>query len=571
MSRLSRFLVVAGVATFLACLDLFLSRGSFSGTVSPRAPKLLVLVVFDQLRGDYLQRWQALYGEGGFRRLQEEGAWFQNCHYPYGYTVTGAGHASLLTGCSPDRHGIVGNDWYERDAGEVYCVAADRHEQVPPSTRDPQTKKPRRTGGVSPERMLVPTLGDVLKDATGGKSKVVGLSFKDRSAILPTGHRADACYWFDGNLGGFVTSTFYGRRLHPWVARFNEERPGDAWFGRSWTPLRPDIDYARYSGADDVVGEGKGYAQGREFPHPMNGGAKTPVKGYYDALYNSPFGNDLLLDLAKRAIVAEDLGRHAQPDLLCISFSSNDSIGHTWGPDSQEVLDTTLRSDRTMKELLEFLDERVGKGNYVVALTADHGVCPLPEVSQARGIDAARVSDSLLKQEAEAFLAERHGTRDQGISWIEAVSGPYIYLNQKLIRERHLKPRVVETELAQWCRGRPGVHTAYTASQLESMEGLAFDDMGRRMARSHHPGRTGEVVIVPKPYYLFSSPFSSGTTHGTPHPYDTHVPLLVFGPGVKVGPHSEGVTPQAIAAIFAHFLGIPPPASAEAEVPKSLF
>src|SRR5262245_9381258 len=273
----------------------------------PAKPKLAVVIVFDQMRGDYLVKWKDLFGSDGFRRLQTEGAWFTNCHYPYAMTATGPGHASILSGCSPDRHGIVANVWHDRkQAGPVYCASSARYERIPPkpaaTASDDDEKKdiewqkmPKGVG--APAQMLAPTLGDAIKQATGGKSKVFGLSLKDRSALLPAGAKPDGCYWFDNGL--FVTSTYYRDRLHPWVAAFNAEKSFDQWFEKSWGRLRPNLDYTRYSGADDVVGEGRGYNQGRIFPHPM--GLKPKLGDeYYNALANSPFGNQMLLDLARR-------------------------------------------------------------------------------------------------------------------------------------------------------------------------------------------------------------------------------------------------------------------------------
>ena len=360
----------------------------------PASPvRLAVLVVFDQMRGDYLQRWDELYGDDGFHRLERDGVWFQNCNYPYAGTVTGAGHASLATGTSGYKHGIIFNDWYDRKEGaDVNCATHVRYQRVPaapikePAVKGAKVEKPRPGG--TPERMLAPTLADALKAATGGKAKVVSLSMKDRSAALPGGQRPDACYWFDSTDGNFVTSTYYRDAIHPWVADYNSTKPADAWFGKEWTRLRPNLDYEKYSGPDDVVGEDVGYGEGRTFPHPLDGGLKMPGQKYYNAVYTSPFGNDILLGLVKRAIDAEKLGKHDVPDLLCVSFSSNDSIGHNWGPDSQEVLDVTLRSDLIVKELLQVLDAKVGKGNYMLALSADHGVCPLPEVAAKQGKDA---------------------------------------------------------------------------------------------------------------------------------------------------------------------------------------
>jgi hypothetical protein len=537
---------------------------AFAAQPAPRPAKLAVLVVFDQLRGDYLMKWQDLLGEGGFRRLCQDGAWFQNCHYPYASTMTGAGHASMLTGCSPDRHGIVGNEWHDRDTGEeVYCAATERYRRVPP----PAKVVKRATAG-APDLLLAPTLGDALKEQTGGRGKVVAISFKDRSAVLPAGHRPDACYWLDGTTGTFVTSTYYRDRLHPWVEQFNVEKPADRWFGKAWDRLRPDVDYFLRAGLDDVAAEGKGKAQGRTFPHPMTGGLQEPGKEYYEALYNSPFGNDLLLDLAKRAVDGEALGADDVPDLLSVSFSSNDPVGHCYGPDSQEVLDTTLRSDLIIKELLAFLDAKVGRGNYVLALTADHGVCPLPEVAQAKHPEAVRVNPTEQLLAARDFLRRTFSPADEKAKWIQTTSGYWMYLNRALIRQYGVDAAKVEDALAGWLKQQPEVLTAYTRTQL-MQPASADDDLGRRVRKSFHADRCGDVAVIFKPYRLPSTSLT-GTTHGTPFDYDTHVPLLAYGPGIGGGPRREAVTPQAAAAVLAHGLGIKPPAQAEAPLPASL-
>jgi hypothetical protein len=568
-------LVVLGLGAGVALL--VKARSKTSDLVSPDRPcRLVVLVVFDQLRADYLSRWQSLFGDGGFQRLQRDGAWFRNCHYPYADTVTGAGHASLLTGCSPSEHGIVGNEWFDRATGRmVNCVAGDRYQQVPtPPTagmgRELVLGK-RARGGVSPEQLLTPTLGEVLKEATQDRARIVSLSLKDRAAVLPGGRRADVCCWFDGSTGRFVTSSYYRDRLPSWVKQFNQSRRADHWFGQDWTRLNPDLDYVRYSGPDDVPGEGTGVAQGRTFPHPLTGALPKPGFAYYEALTCSPFGNELLLELTRRAIEAESLGQREVPDLLCVSFSSNDLIGHIWGPDSQEVLDVTLRSDLVVQELLDLLDAKVGKGNYLLALTADHGVCPLPEVSRSRGEDAGRLDPKALTQKAEAFLDQTFSQPPNQARWIEVASYPWVYLNRRTLKAHQADQSKVEEALAQWFQQQPGILTAYTRTQL--LQGLPESDaMGQCIRRSFHPERSGDVVVVVKPWYIMFPSLTTGTTHGTPHPYDTHVPLLVYGPGIHptAAQAQEEVAPPAVAAIFAEGLGIDPPAKAQYTVPASL-
>jgi Type I phosphodiesterase / nucleotide pyrophosphatase len=579
----------------------------------PEKPRLVVLVVFDQLRGDYLEKWRPLFGTDGFVRLQTEGAWFTNCHYPYATTQTGPGHTSMLTGCGPDVHGIIGNTWYDRRSGAVVnCSESDRYERVPPlpkdlpkdelrddvkaaeekekakekkdaapdedekkdatAKKDPAPLKKKAYG--TPDRVLVPTFGDALKAATGGKGKAFGLSFKDRSAVLPVGAKADGAYWLDSADGMIVTSTFYRDAVHPWVDALNRKRTADHWFDRTWTLSRTDVDYVRFSGPDQVTGEGKGIRQGITFPHPMDGGLKRVGKAYYEALANSPYGNEFLLEIVKAAVVAEQLGADDVPDLLAVSFSSNDIVGHCWGPDSQEVLDITLRSDRLMADFLKFLDDHVGKDKYLVCLTADHGICPVPEVSACRGLDARRLPMKKFLATAEAHLRatyEPDAPADAKTRWIENMTSPWVYLNLKLVETRGLRVADVARTLADCLARQDGVLRTFTRADLER-EQDRYDAIGQRMKKSYYSDRSGDVAVVPKPYCLEVDPkFATGTSHGSPHPYDTHVPLLVFGPGVKPGIHREEVVPAVIAAIFAKALGIAPPSKAAYGVPERLF
>ncbi|HJZ60294.1 MAG TPA: alkaline phosphatase family protein [Gemmataceae bacterium] len=576
-----------------ALVALVASVGTLTASTTPRPAssavpdqdgkprvKLAVLVVFDQMRGDYLEKWKPLFAKGGFARLQDEGAWFVNCHYPYAITTTGPGHASILSGTCPDRHGIINNEWSEKGRS-VYCAGDERYQLVPAPLVVKPGAKPKPIG--TPERLLAETLADVLKRAHGAKAKVFGLSLKDRSAILPIGKRPDGAYWFDGR---FVTSTYYAEAVHPWVAEFNRSGAAERWFGKEWTRFRPDLDYEKYSGPDDVVGEGRRVTAkdtespvfGRTFPHPLGAGDEKAGPKYYEGLACSPHGNDLLLELTKACVIAEDLGKDDVPDLLVVSFSSNDLIGHIWGPDSQEVLDVTLRSDALMAELLGFLDEKVGKGNYALAVTADHGICPLPEVSAGKGLDAKRIDPKAFQAGIENHLKMTFGPAcDAGADdepkaasgWVEAFAAPWIYINPRLAKAAGKTPAEVARTLADYLAKQPEVFRVFTREDLaaEFPEG---DPVGRRVKRSFHPDRSGDVYVVLRPYYLLSSPLAPGTNHGTPHDYDTYVPLLVYGPGVSGGRRDESVTPQATAAVFARFLGLRPPSSAEFPVPATL-
>ena len=567
---------------------------SFTFAAEPKPEpkvKLVVLVVFDQLRADLIDKWSPHFGVGGFQRLKTEGAWFTDCHYPYAVTSTGPGHASMLTGATPSKTGIVNNEWYDRGAGiEAYCAGTDRYDLVPAAIpekvepgdepKEPLKKKPKAIG--TPDRLLSPTLADELK-AGAKPGKVFGLSLKDRSGILPSGKKPDGVYWFDGR---FVTSTYYREAPHKWADDFNKSKAVDAWFGKDWTKYKPELDYEKLSGPDDGAGESKGVGQGVMFPHAMTGGLKVAGKKYHEALANSPFGNELLLDFAKVCIDSEKLGQREVPDLLTISFSSNDLIGHAWGPDSQEVLDTTLRSDAIVESLLKYLDEKIGAGQYAVMLTADHGICPLPEFAAARGKDAKRISGVAMAAGCEKFLRDKYGAIEKPkegdepqakvpTRYLEAFSPPYLYLNHRLLAAKNLKPDDVATALAEHLCAGEGVARVFTYADLNAGKVVGDDAVGRRVLRSFHADRSGDVYVVLKPYYLLGSvtvgdKLATGTNHGSPHEYDTHVPLLVYGPGVAGGKRDEAVTPLHSAAIGAHFLGIAAPKDAEYGLPKSL-
>jgi predicted AlkP superfamily pyrophosphatase or phosphodiesterase len=546
----------------------------------PKKPKLAVLIVFDQMRGDYVAKWDHLFCEDGFRRMKREGAWYSNCQYPYSSTATGPGHASLLSGCTPREHGIVGNNWYEpKRAANVYCASSDRYDRVPPfppllpdATKPTISLKKPEVG--APEKMMAPTVADVLAKATNNRSKIFGLSFKDRSAVLPVGRVATGAYWLDGTDGKMVTSTAYRDALHPWVAEFNQSPVAKQWFDKPWTRLSDVKTYDRNAGPDEVAGEGKGQKQGVSFPHPMNGGETKLGKAYYEALFNSPYGNDLLFELTKRCVIAEKLGQREDPDLLVVSFSSNDAIGHTWGPDSHEVLDVTLRSDLLMAEMLKFLDQQVGKGNYVLALSADHGICPLPEVSASKGLAAIRISGKELLAKAEAHLAEKFGAVEskepKTSKYIEATSIPWIYLNDRLIKSKNLKMDVVAAELAAFLAKQEGIGSTYTRTQIESLS-KREDKLLMQIQASYYPDRCGDVAVILAPYCLFDEKKEgTGTNHGTPHPYDTHVPLFFFGSGIVQGERTVEVPPQAIATVFSKVMGLNPPEKACFPIPKGV-
>lgn len=538
-------------------------------TAAP-AGKLGVLIVFDQMRGDYPKRWQSLYGPGGFKRMQEQGAWFSDAHVPYAWTSTAPGHASLATGVSPAEHGIIENEWFERTLWErVSGADEDRYSRIPTLASDlPKGLfRGEDRGAGSPGRMLAPSLGEALKTATGGKGRVFSFSLKDRGAILLGGAKVDGCYWFDGRSGTFATSTYYREAMHPWVTAFNRERIPDRWFGKPWDRFRADVDYEKQSGPDDVPGEDIAYLQGRTFPHPMNAGLTAPGKDFYRALVYSPFGNEIMWELAKRAVENEKLGQGESTDLLCLAYSANDAIGHAWGPDSQEMLDVTLRSDRLLADMLTWLEGKVGKERLFVVVTSDHGVCPLLFVAKKQGLPAGPLRAGLFDRLPEEYLEKTYGVPPGLGRYIILASDLNVYLDHRVIQKQGLKVADVANKLAQWLRAQPEIEQAYTADELRDAK--PRDDMMRRVQRSYHPKRSGDVAVVPKLYHPMAG--WTGANHGTPHPYDTHVPVFVLGTGVKPGEHKAPVSSLISTPILARGLGINPPAKAEARVPEGVF
>jgi len=542
-----------------------------NGGDDAKRPKLVVLVVFDQMRGDYPNKWEPLFGDGGFKRLQKDGAWFTKCHYPYAYTLTAPGHTSLVTGTTPSKHGIIANEWVDRSIGE----------SINSTTPPPEEKK----NGGGPYRRKSESVGDVLLRVLTGKSRVASLSIKERAAVLMAALRAQICYWFGAN-GNFVTSAYYRPDPHSWATKFNKSRVADQWLNKEWDRFKPDLDYAAHSGPDDFAAEGTGYLQGRVFPHKFQF-AKTKDafanrENYYDAVANSPMGSELLLSFAKTAIEAEKLGQGEAVDLLCISFSSNDLIGHTWGPDSQEVLDVTLRSDALIKDFLNYLDDKVGKDNYYFAVSADHGVCPLPELTLEHGLKAGRVDPEILTTRAEEFLNDKFLAEGQKAPWLilPKRGNAWVYFNYATLEELKLKKSDVEKALADWYNTLPGIERAFTRTELMREEAKEQTELFHMVQRSFHPDCSGDVMVILKPHHIFSPPNLSKNpakyptyraTHGMPHFYDTHVPLMVMGPRIAPGQRDDKSAPQVMASILAEALGVEAPKDASYPLPEGLF
>lgn len=482
-------------------------------------PKLLLAIALDQFRYDYLTRFRSEYNAGLFRLLTQ-GAVFTNAHYDHSPTVTAIGHATMLSGASPIVSGIVSNEWFDRDTAKVVT-----------SVEDPKLEM---VGGTekasSPHRLLVSTVADEIKLAGRGESKTIGISMKDRSAILMPGRMADAAYWFVEEEGNWVSSTWYMKGLPKWVADLNASRPADRWLGKPWIPL---------SGGKALL----------TLP-------SRPDTMYYSNVEKSPYGNELLEEFAELAIENEKLGQHAATDVLTISFSANDKVGHAYGPDSAEVHDITIRTDRLLGKLFAFIDKKIGMKNVLVALTADHGVAPKPEVNAARKMPGGRLKAQTYADAVENALVTRFGGKD----WIAGKKNEQLFLKPELLSGKD--GAAVRATAADALRKMPHVARVYTKEQF--LRGETGQDMvGRRAANGYHAGRGPDIVIVFDPYYIFGT---DSTSHGTPYSYDTHVPIILMGAGVKPGKYHQPATVNDLAPTLSTILEVEVPAGAMGRV-----
>ncbi len=488
---------------------------SQSAPASPRSkpPKLVLAIVIDQFRYDYLTRFVNDYS-GGLKRLLDQGADFTNAYYEHVPTVTAVGHSTFLSGATPAMSGIVGNAWWDRDTRKSVTSVSDDTTQVVGG------KGP----GSSPRRLLQSTLGDELK-ISGKGGKVIGVSIKDRAAILPSGHMADGAYWFDGASGNFVSSTYYFTELPAWVAEFNRARPADKFAGRDW--------------------------MGRKMPG-------TADAKLYNDLEATPYGNELIEQFAQRALVSEKMGVTNKIDLLAVSFSANDYVGHALGPDAPEVRDMADRVDKLIGELISAADIQAGAGNVLIVLTADHGVAPVPEINQKRKMPGGRIDARQERDAVENALTARFGAGH----WIADISEAGVYFNSDSISGKKLDEAEVERVAAGAMRAQPHVFRVYTRTQLMNGE-ILQDPVGVRVRNGFNQARSGDLIVIHDPYWIAGA---SGTTHSAPFDYDTHVPVLFLGAQVRTGRYNSNVTPNDIAPTLATMLDVETPSGSVGRV-----
>ncbi|SDM35498.1 alkaline phosphatase PafA [Siphonobacter aquaeclarae] len=499
-------------------------------------PKLVVGIVVDQMRYDFLFRYAAKYGNGGFKRLLGEGYNCAYTHYNYMPTITAPGHTCVFTGSIPAIHGIVGNDWFDRSLGrEVYCTEDTLAEAAGGSGS--------KAGKMSPRNVLATTITDQLKIATNFKSKVIGVSQKDRGAIIPAGHSADAAYWFDSRDGSWITSTFYMKDVPQWVKDFNAKKLANKYLEKPWTTLLPIEQYTE-STADDmpwevpIPGEKKPV-----FPHEVSG----TFQGFYENFRKTPFGNTITKDFAIETLKNEKLGKGTETDFLTVSFSSTDYVGHSFGPNSIETEDTYLRLDQDIEALLSFLDTWVGKQNVLVFLSADHGVADVWGFSREHNIAAGSIQK--VTNAASAALTAAYGEAD----WIQYFGNYQIYLNPEVLKAKNLTVSQVYPKVKEAVMKVPGVANVLNLQDFASLQ--INDNQAYFVKNGYHLKRGGDLMVVAEPGWQ-EGYVRAGTGHGTPNNYDSHVPCLFYGWKIPHGKTGASTHVTDIAATVAYLLDI---------------
>lgn len=521
-------------------------------------PRLAVVITVDQLRADYLTRFRPFFGDGGFNRLLANGAVYTDAHFRHSVTLTAPGHASILSGVFAETHGIIANSWLDRGSWQVINSVED------PDSPLVGTAAPRSPGNIiarkagrSPKNLRATTVGDQLKLRLGATSRVFSASNKDRAAILLGGKLADQVYWVEN--GVFVTSRHYRDALPAWVAGFNEQHAATKLFGARWERLLDASLYDAVQGPDDAPGESDNHGLARTFPKTIDGGRKEISNRFYNAFDTTPYATEMLGAFAELALREEKLGHSATTDLFCLSFSQIDVAGHAYGPDSHEMMDSMIRLDRVLAQLLDAIDREVGLQHCVIVLTADHGVCPMPERIQAMSpsIPAGRYSLRELEAHVTRALDAKFGALPENEIWFTR-NNTSVHLRAAALNAKQLSRLEVATVVRDALLTAEPVERAFTFAEIREfpVEGDSLESM---VKRSYHPHISGEVFYTVKPYYFVRD---DGSQHGSPHNYDTHVPLIWFGAGVTPGVHPQRVGIDDIAPTLSGLLQVPAPPQA---------
>lgn len=528
-----------------------------------KLPRLAVVVVFDQFAYEYLVRFADLYlpavdtktgRVGGFRYLMEKGAWFADAHFSHIPTFTGPGHSVLMTGAPLSETGIVGNSWITPTGKRLNCV------------EDPDQKvigadKPRARAA-SPVNLRASTVGDQLRLATNDSAKVVGIAIKDRGSVLMAGHKPTACVWFDDGSGNWVTSTWYTTGTLPRFAeKVNKERLADKWFGAVWDRALPPHVYATRCTppAPDFQGDAGGLGSGwpKKLAPPNT---DSPDKSYYSRLTNSPYGVKMTFLVAQAAVEDEQLGSDEIPDILTVSHSTPDYALHSYGPNSEEALDMAVNCDRELSEFLNFLNSKIpgGLDSVILTVTADHGICPIPEIARrTENLQVGHVDSKKIEEVALKVLSDRTGDTTLAKNLLFGYSEPYIYFNRSLARERHLDLSSLRQAVAAEVLEIDGVYKVFTYDQIARGQ-LPQGRLAELVYNGFDPKRSGDVVVILEPGWLPGSGYK-GTSHGSPWTYDTHIPLLFVGREIVPGLYTQRADAKDIAPTLSLLLGINAP------------
>ena len=536
------------VAYGLACVAMLVVAACATPAAAPTArPKLVVFMAVDGLPQRQVVDYRDQLAPDGFRRFLDRGTWFSDAHYGHANTQTAPGHATMLTGAYPHRTGIIANEWRDPQSGQlVYNTGDPAHTYL--------GHKTQALDGTSPKNLRVETVGDVLR-RVDTRSKVIAISGKDRGAILPGG-KSGVAYMYQTQTGQFATSTYYMAEHPAWVVDFHKGKPADAYFGREWRPLLDDAAYAK-----SLPDEQKWYAKGGKLPKKMGEAMDAPGPMYYGTLLPSPFGDALTLDFARAAIAGEGLGRDDVPDILSISLSSHDYINHAYSAESRISHDHMLHLDRLLQAFFRDLDATVGADNYIVVMTADHGFMPSPDHSLTLGRNAGRQSGSETIARLNSGLSQKFG---EG-KWALAISAQSVVLDEKLIVQRNVDRAAFDEEARRLLLTERGIEAVYTRRELEagSRGGAPFFD---QMRKAWDRERSGDLQFALKPYWMMTSS-TSVTTHGSAHPYDTNVPILMYGPRwIGAGRNDTRVEVADIAPTIAAILRINAPSASEGKV-----
>ncbi|MFY9242753.1 MAG: alkaline phosphatase PafA [Polaribacter sp.] len=507
-------------------------------------PKLVIGIVIDQMRYDYLTRFYDRYSENGFKKLLKNGFSLENAQYNYIPTYTAVGHASIYTGTTPDNHGIISNNWYDKFLKKsIYCVDDSNYKTVGNNSSE---------GEKSPFRMCTTTITDQLRLAQNMRSKTIGIAIKDRSSILPVGHTANAAYWFDGKDNGqWISSSFYMDELPKWATNFNNSGKANEYLNSSWNTLYELKTYSN-SLVDDNIFEGKFKGElTPTFPHDIP--TLREKNGNFDILKAIPSGNSFTADFAKAAILGENLGKSNETDFLAISFSSTDYVGHQFGPNSIEIEDTYLRLDKDLADLLTFLDKEIGEDKYTIFLTADHAAVEVPSYLQslkipAHYLDIRKLKDSLSSITKKYFNSEE---------LIENVSNYQIFLDKEKIESLGLDKNTVAEKLVDEVVNLEGIYKAVTAKTLQTTR--FTDGILNSLQNGYNQKLSGDVMLIPYPATLTQG--RTGTSHGSAYSYDTHIPIIFYGNGIKQGVSKKRYNIIDIAPTISNLLKIETPNS----------